>query len=302
MKLTFSFISIICLVCAPALAQTIFYLNFDENTGGPHADATPYTPGPTEVVRGDLAGLGNVTFAFRNNAGDGAVIGAPAGVGSGTPQGGNALLVDSCGGQDEGVQITAQNGFARQDFTMEVVWYTDDNVCSGNTVGIQSMCGDEWPFGEISQFFIRFVQTGVPFAPRFDYWTDRGDSDNENVMVTPYTPAVNTWYHDVIVFDFNEGDPANSSMEGFKDGVSQGTTPYNASAASVSLFGVAFSGNRTLAIGFQNSLDANYGDHRGLSGGVDAFALSLGKLGPGTFVLPEGPDLTGVDAGWDLYR
>lgn len=281
----------ICILCVPAAGETIFYLNFDENTGGPHANGTPYTPGSTEVVRAGSAGLGNVVFTFRNNAGDGPAIGAAA-VASGTRQGGNVLLVDSCGGQDEGLQITVDNGFAKQDFTMEVLWYTVNLACGGNTAGIQSMCGDEWPFGEVSQFFMRTVNIGTA---RMDYWTDRGDSVGERVMVDPGGYGVNTWMHDVIVFDYNNAAPASSSMEAFRNGVSVGTSGYDASFASVSLFGGAFAGNRTLAIGFQNSLDAAPGDHRGLSGGVDAFALSTGILvpgsGPGTFVLPDGLDL-----------
>jgi len=301
MKRNLILVSVFCFLCVPCTAETIFYLDFDDTSGGPFADWTTYTPGFSEGVDPDAAGIGTVTFAFRNNAGDGPAIGSATDGVSGIRQGGNVLLVDSCGGQDEGLQITAENGFARQDFTMEVVWYTLDAACAANTVGIQSMCGDEWPFGEISQFFIRTVG-----ADRFDYWTDRGDSDNENVQITGtgVTQAM-TWYHDVIVFDFNDATPANSSLEAYRNGVSQGTSPYDASAASVSLFGGALAGNRTFAIGFQNSLDANFGDHRGLNGAIDAFALSTGILGPGTFVLPEGiapPLSSGVEAGWDDYR
>jgi len=285
-------IALVCVLCVPATAETIFYLNFDDTSGGPFNNGDPYTPGVSEVVRPAAAGLGNVVFTFRNNNGDGPAIGAPAGGLAGTPQGGNCLLVDSCGGQDEGLQITVDNGLARQDFTMEVLWYTVDAACGGNTAGIQSMCGDEWPFGEVSQFFMRTVNVG---SNRMDYWTDRGDSNAERVMVDPGGYAANTWQHDVIVFNYNETTPASSSMEAFRDGVSVGTSAYDASGASVSLFGSAFGGARTFAIGFHNSLDANLGDHRGLSGGVDAFALSTGLLtpgsGPGTFVLPDGVDL-----------
>jgi hypothetical protein len=292
MQRILSIIAVVCVLCAPAAAETIFYLNFDDTSGGPFADGTTYTPGASEVVRPSAAGLGNVTFTFRNNAGDGALITTPAGGLTGTAQGGNALLVDSCGGQDEGLQLTVDNGLAPQDFTLEVLWYTVDAACSGNTAGIQSMCGDEWPFGEVSQFFIRTVNVGTT---RMDYWTDRGDSNGENVMVDPGGYAANTWHHDVIVFDYNEATPASSSMEAFRDGVSVGTSPYDASGASVSLFGSALAGARTFAIGFHNSLDANAGDHRGLSGGVDAWALSTGVLvpgsGAGTFVLPDGADL-----------
>ncbi len=266
---------------APA---TIFYLNFDDaadQTG--IGDGTAYTIGASEVSRPAAAGLGSASFAFRNNGGDGPSIAVPSL--ASPPQGGKSLIVDSGSGQDEGLQITVANGLAKQSFTMEVIWYTNDASGGSNTAGIQSMCGDEWPYGEVSQFFIRTVNLGTN---RMDYWTDRGDSDGEYVQVDPGGYAASTWHNDTIVFTYNSSDETNCQIEGFRDGVSVGTSVYNASSASVSLFGTAYLSNRTLAIGFHNSLDAGPGDHRGLNGAIDAFALSLGALLPGQFVLPSG--------------
>lgn len=284
MKRILALLLSLTLVCATASAQTVFYLNFDENTSSNNADATAYTPGSTEVNAAVSALLGSATFKFRNNAGDGASIGAAPGGLTGTAQGGNVLLVDSGSGQDEGIQITVDNGMAKQDFTMEAVWFTTDATGGANTAGIQAIVGNEWPLGEVSQFFIRTVG-----ANRMDFFSDRGDSNNEAVKVeTPGVVAANTWYHDVLAFDYNDSDPANSTIYAYRNGTLQGSSPYNASAASVALFAAGFGGARTLAIGYANSLDAALGDHRGLKGGVDAMALSLGLLAPGSFVLPTG--------------
>ncbi len=295
-KSAFLFVLIFTILALSIYAQdTIFYLNFDEFTPGTYADGAAYTVGSTEVSRPSVAGLGNASFVFRNNGGDGPTIGAPPGGLSGTPQGGNALLVNSGGGQDEGLMIIVDNGLAKQDFTMEVLWFTDNLSGGSNTAGIQSPFGGEWPYGEISQFFIRTVNLGTA---RMDYWTDRGDSDGECVQVDPSGYAANTWHNDAIVFTYNSGDETNCQIEAFRDGTSVGTSVYNASSASVSLFGTSYTGLRRMAVGIHNSVDAALGDHRGLSGGVDAVAISLGVLGPGTFVLPTG-NVPVLD--WTLY-
>jgi hypothetical protein len=264
---------------------TIFYLNFDQFTPGTYTDGTPYTIGSTEVSRPGVAGLGNATFVFKNNGGNGPTIGAPPGGLAGTPQGGNCLIVDSGAGQDEGLHIIVDNGLAKQDFTMEVLWFTNNLTGGTNTAGIQSPMGGEWPVGETSQFFIRTVNVGTT---RMDYWTDRGDSNGEMVQVAAGGYALNTWHNDAIVFDYNPGTPASSTMYAYRDTVLINSSVYNATAASVSLFGTSYTGLRRMAVGIHNSMEAAPGDHRGLSGGVDAIAISLGILGPGTFVLPTG--------------
>ena len=96
------------------------------------------------------------------------------------------------------------------------------------------------------------------------------------------------WYHDVLVFDYNDTNPANSEVIAYRDSILQGTSTYDASTASVAIFGTAFNGNRTFSFGVHNSLDAGLTDHRGLSGGLDAVAISLGALTPAEFVLPAG--------------
>lgn len=291
-----SLVFLLSLVCAVASAQTIFYLNFDENTSTNNADATVYTPGSTELSAPAIGGLGTATFKFRNNAGNGASIGAVPGGISGTRQGGNALLVDSGAGQDEGLQITVDNGLAKQDFTMEAVWFTTNASGGTNTAGIQGIMGNEWPFGENAQFFLRTVG-----ADTMDYWNNRADSNSEGVRVAlTGVNVANAWYHDVIAFDYNDATPASSTMYAYRNGTLQGSKTFDASGASVALFGTGFGGTRTVAIGFSNSLDANLSDHRGLNGGVDAIAITLKLLSPGSFVLPAGNAVTSVPD-WTLY-
>jgi len=283
-KVIFLLVSIL-LVWAGVPAQTVFYLNFDEASSTNNADGTAYTPGSTEVSLPSAAGLGTASMTFRNNAGDGPSVGAAPGGLLGTPQGGNVLLVDSCASQDEGLQIVVDNGLAPQDFTMEAVWFTSNPACASNTAAIQSVIGSEWPSGERAQFFIRTVG-----ADRMDYWTDRGDSDAENVQITGAgTIALNTWYHDVMVFDYNNATPSNSTILAYRNGTLVGQHSYDATGVSVALFNSSAGGQRRLAIGFGNQLEAgNFSDHRGMSGGVDAIAVTLGTLTPGNFVLPQG--------------
>lgn len=276
-----------------ANAETILYLNFDDAAPVTAvADGTAYSAGISEVVSPTI---GAATLSFRNNCGDGADIGAAPGGLSGTAQGGQVLLVDSGAANDEGLQVVAANGIAPGDVTIEAIWFTDDATGGTNTVGIQSIIGNEWPGGERAQLFLRTVG-----ADRMNWWTDRGDSNNENVQSTGTgVNAANTWYHDVLVFDYNDGDPANSQIIAYRDGVQIGSSVYDATGIPTSVFGAGFNSERRVAVGFANSLDANLSDHRGLSGGVDAVAITTQVLSPGSFVLPGGNVVSNV-SDWQL--
>ncbi|MDK2972665.1 MAG: hypothetical protein PWP23_2420 [Candidatus Sumerlaeota bacterium] len=283
------------LLCSAVSAQTIVYLNFDDAADATGiAEGTAYTLGASEVDQGSLFGL-SLSYTMRNHNGDGPSIGAPAGV-SGTSQGGKALLVDSGAGQDEGLTITSDNGIL-QDVTIEVVWYTNDASGGSNTAGIQTPIGNEWPAGEAAQLFIRTVG-----ADRMDFWTDRGDSNSENVQILGTgVVAANTWYHDVLVLDYNDASPANSQIIAYRNGAQVGTSTYDASSASATLFPTGYNSLRRIGVGIHNSLEANTTDHRGLSGGVDAIALSAGVLTPSNFVLPTGAVVSSVNE-WQMFE
>jgi hypothetical protein len=54
----------------------------------------------------------------------------------------------------------------------------------------------------------------------------------------------------------------------------------------------------SFAIGFANGQAAGTTDYRGLSGGIDAIAISNDALAPGSFVLPAGLSSVGD---WTIY-
>lgn len=302
----------ILLVHAAVPAATILYLNFDEATPGTYTDGTVYTPGSTEHAAAPTgASIGQLRFTFRSirdipPALTSPQIGPLPGGLSGTAQGGQALLVN--GTDDEmGMTVEADSALVAQDFTIEAIWYTSDVDASGNTVGIQAIIGDEWPGlgAGASQFFIRTVGPN-----RMDWWTDRGDSNSENVQILT-TPSflANTLYHDVLVFDYNEGDPANSQILAYRNGSLVGTDTYNATGKTEVMFptnynnGVPGNEIRAWAIGMNLAAPAGGGDDRGLRGGVDAVAISTGALTPGNFVLPSGTvDFSKAKDAWTNYE
>jgi hypothetical protein len=276
-------------------ADVLLYLNFDQAADGVYSNNTAYTPGSTEIVNPAVAGLGTMDIFFRNFSGDGPAIGPlPMGL-TGTPQGGKALLLNSGSGQSEGMQARVTNGLAlTEDLTLEAIWWTVTPSGGSNTAGIQSPLGNEWPFGQRCQFFIRTVG-----ATRMDWWSDRGDSNSERVQETT-TIVANRLYHDVLVFDYNDGNPANSQILAYRDGSLVGTSVYDASAAAFAFFSQGFLSERRVAIGFANGQDANPSDHRGVDGGVDAIAISRGVRTPANFFLPAGAPAAVKD--WALFN
>lgn len=299
MKKLFGMTAGAMLLAGAASAQTtILYLNFDEAADAANiSNNTAYTAGASEVNNGAAVGVNPITFNFRNNSGNGPSIGAAPGGVTGTRQGGKVLLVDSGSGQDEGLELISGAAAAAQgDVTIEVIWYTVDASGGSNTAGIQTPIGNEWPFGATSQLFIRTVG-----ANRMDYYTDRGDSNNERVQILT-TPSVvaNTWYHDVLVLDYNNATPASSSILAYRNGTLIGTSTYNATGIQGTLFTTGNAGTRKISVGFGGGLDASLSDHHGLNGGVDAIAITSGVLTPANFVLPSGATHSSV-SDWSMF-
>jgi hypothetical protein len=298
------------------------------------ANRDPYTPGASEV------GLNlpppydnlNISFEMKSTTFGGPAFG-PTPDYAGPKQGGKALLLQQEVGEVAGIRIISDNGIAPTSFTMEAIWWTDDFEGTGNTVGIQSIMGAE-PVGgqELGGFFVRTVFVGG--QPWMDFWTDRADSHNEGFRIQgegSYTSA--TLIHDAFVFEFNEEDPSQCTLRAYRNGVplavnwpgtpydTQTVVPYNAffprpdggeegTLIPTVLFGTRGTLNeeegpiRMLALGYNSSHDPD-NDLRGLRGGIDAFALTLGALTPENFVLPSGtiipfPEGEQVDA-WSVY-
>ncbi len=273
--------SLVALLCSPALSQTLLHLNFDNATpGGPFTDNTVYNAGASEIIVGASAGIGNATVEFVAVGGaDGPQIGAAPGGLSGTAQGGNVLLLDGAGSNnEEGIAFLSTLPLLKQDFTLEAIWFTDDAAAASNVANIQSIIGTEHPGGEIGKFFVRTIGDDI-----IQYWSDRGDGQGEGIEINQSGLIQNnTWYHDVLVFDYNEMDPTTSTLLAYRDNILQGTSTYDANMAMLSLFPATAQG-RAIAIGY-----SPFQDGRSLSGGIDAVAVSAGALSPGDFVLPGG--------------
>ena len=194
---------------------------------------------------------------------------------------------------------------SKKNLTIEAVWFTDNLNPAGNTVGIQSIIGDEWPSAARVQLFLRTVGP----SGSVQYWTDRGDSNAECVTST-LSLQTNRWYHMAMVFDLDTGTDI-ATLRLYIDDVLQGTSTYAPGGIygwggdlNASLFGGVPLSNpvRSFAIGIHNAQNANLIDHRGLSGGIVAVAISDSVLSPGNFVLPKGIVPSAGARDWQLLE
>ncbi|MFH0794189.1 MAG: LamG-like jellyroll fold domain-containing protein [bacterium] len=282
---------------AGASATTLFRFNFDNAAAGPLADGAAYTLGAGELTTASAT----VAARAQGVGADGPAFADAGTVLAGPFQGGKAMVVQS-GNKSEGLRVTLAQGIAPGDLTVEAIFCTSvDPVVgpSANTVGLQYVVNDEWPVGESHQFMMRILGGGGAGSGKLYYWTDRGDSNSEKVETIAVISA-NTWYHCALVLNYNESTPASSQVELFLNGVSQGTSVYNAAANSVCLGVNTGTVGRTFTIGYGNQLEANTLDHRGLDGAIDAVAISDAVLGPGTFVLPT--SATSSVENWSLFE
>lgn len=317
MRKLVSLAAAIALLAGTATAQTLIYFDFDDQTDGTldpgvNVDPVPanFVPGDTyvptgdEVINGTLAadlGLGVVTAyatKVRTSTADGPAIGATPSVGGSVTAGAKSLLTEG----QEGLAVEAENGAGLQDYTVEVVWYTTDVAGTGNTAGIQVPYGND-PIGaqELPGIWIRYVNV----FPAMQYWTNRGDSNDEGIRVDGAI-AANTLYHDVMILDYNDADPTASTVYAYRDGTLLGSDAFDATAGDGNtLFCARAFGRRLFGIGIQNG-GIGDPDPRGVIGGIDSFALSVGVLDPADFVLPSGNvDLSGSTSdvtNWSLYQ
>jgi hypothetical protein len=246
------------LLLANAQAQTIIYLNFDEqedveqlmddgegNFVPTFANRDPYTLGGSEVGLDLPAPYDNLNlrFEYKSMIFSGPYFGPtpepvedPENPGTiiefdGPRQGGKSLLVQPEGGEVAGIRIISDNGIGPPaSFTMEAIWWTTDIDGAGNTAGIQSIMGSEnVGFQEFGSFFVRTVQ--VDGRPWMDYWNDRADSAQEGIRVQNGGYTTLRFHHDALVFEFNEADPASCTVRAYRDGelvaVDWVGSPYN---------------------------------------------------------------------------
>jgi hypothetical protein len=303
MRKSLALAAILGVFAVPASAQTILYLNFDHQPDGATgaADRDPYTLGPTEIGNALPPPFDNLNLDFSYKVfGASSPAFGPTPAFPGPAQGGQSLLLNPGAGGNLGLRVISENGIPPRSFTMEAIWWTTDPAGGDMTAGVQSVIGSEPLAGqERAGLFIRTVGA-VP--GRMDYWTDRGDSNSECVLKNDFVPG-NTLIHDVMIFDYNELDPSQSRIRAYRNGVlltndnatHNGLTdvPYDATGIPTSLFGSRGTlagdseASRIFAIGY-NSSDDPPADRRGLIGGIDAVAVTLGALRPEQFVLTTG--------------
>jgi len=282
-------IGLIFVLCLSANAAILYKLTFDNAVEG--SSPATYTPGADEVV----TSLQSITMI--NNGGNNPVFQNTWSVLANPFQGGKALVTDS-DGKDEGYFVDFDPAFAPGDLTIEYIFMVRTLSVPGNTLGLQYLGSTEWPLGQTFQWMLRIIDN------KLNFWTDRGDSNTEYVR-TLSDLTINTWYHVAAVLDYNESTPASSQIQMYLNGVSQGTSPYNATSNSFSLGGSGssnptYSPPHAFTVGYNYALGAATGDHRGLAGAIDALAISNTALAPGTFVLRTSP-LPSSEENWHLY-
>jgi len=278
-------IGLIFVLCLSANAEILYKLTFDNAVEG--SSPATYTPGVDEVV----TNLQSITMI--NNGGNNPVFQSTLSVLANPFQGGKALVTDS-DGKDEGYFVDFNPAFAPGDLTVEYIFMVRTLSVPGNTAGLQYLGSTEWPSGQSFQWMLRIIDN------KLNFWTNRGDSNAEYVR-TLSDLAINTWYHVAAVLDYNESTPASSQIQMYLNGVSQGTSTYNATANSFSLGGsgsnATYSPEHAFTAGYNYALGANISDHRGLAGAIDALAISNTALAPGSFVLPH----LSSEENWHLY-
>jgi len=208
------------LIGGSAGAQTtVFYLNFDEMPAGVYPNDGTYEFGLTEAADLESVGMTDMRFEFRSDgSADGPEIGeAPIEVATGAPQGGRVLLLDAGATllDQEGLVILADHAIDYQDFTMEAVWFTDDTSGGASLNKIASILGDEWPAGapeeNYSKFWMRMIKDTI-----FDYDSDQESPQGHRIRIDQAGHNQElTWYHDVLVFDYNEENPSSSTFSGW---------------------------------------------------------------------------------------
>ncbi len=349
------------LLVSPASAQTIIYLNFDEQEetdGDGIRDRDPYVLGSTEVGTNLPGQFGELNLQFEWKAGtpphaedveywisrpaigpipEGVTI--PASLEGMYGDGKQALLLQPEIPFGSGIRVISDNGIAPQSVTMEAVWWTESFNGADNEAGIQSIAGNEGAFGqELGALFMRTVfLVGNPWM---EYATDREGLWETIRVIGGGAYTTNTLYHDVLVLEYNDVDPMQCILRGYRNGqlvtIQAAASPHNGQTQApysalrpgpenpdaterdlipTILFGSRYSlyddgPFRSLSVGYNITNEVFVTDQspdslRALTGGVAAFALTLDALQPEDFVLATGvpipfPEGESLDT-WAVY-
>jgi hypothetical protein len=316
----FSALALVFAVTQAAPAQGIalaHYFTFDNATPEVLAQGATYAPVSPERVW-NISQI--VSYAPQTM--DGPELSATSPVAN-SPEGGNILICESTVA-DEGLWVEMTSGFPVGDMTVEVMFYTTDpnypQTINGTSYNIQCVLSCEVPFGQLFQGQLRIEGDGAlngnPQNGQLAW--NCGQPGAGEVSVLSAAPLVaNTWYHAVGVLDYNDADPANSEIRLYLSQppatpTLQGTAIYNAAGGGGLSVGWAppfdptqgpnaDPGVSRYMIGCSANNSINGSDHRGLSGGIDAVAVTAQA---GEIYLPNQPPIppiTGV-SDFELYR
>jgi hypothetical protein len=277
------------IAAAVAPAETLFLLTFDEGqldySEGSGAEIRyyeigRYVPGPDEVIAPVTDRILVKYFEPRRQTDVGRPLLQPSEeILPGSPQGGNALVLHS-GRKSQGLLFDLSQAIPPGDLTLEWIAMFRDIEPEGNVYQLTYLGSNEWPFGGAFQWAIR----RAPDQPlNFTVFKPGGGEIRIPVLEQPV--AADRWYHFVGVLDFNESAPTASTLRFYVDGELQGERDYDASQDVWSLGGSNSIYEPAFALGYSLGQDANPYDSRGLSGAIDAFAISSDALVPGSFIL-----------------
>ncbi len=316
-------ISLFMLSITASYAEPLLYLDFDL------APDRTLLSGDTYIIDWSDRGTSVTEIYAEVFGGDGIDIRVPDGDGvnlpnTAGPQGGKAMLIQS-GGIEEGFNIEMSGPYHTGDYTVEASFWTATNNISGNEVGLQDIWSSDWPSGDVFTNTLRIIGNAAGVGRPDDdrhiemvAWEADG-TEIGIVSIGEITPQV--WHTAQMVFDYNEADPANCTLEFYLDGTLQGSVTYN--AATVGSLGEQFarfwpvwgtpdtSGARhgigawRFGLGCSMNRQITSTNNRGLQGAIDAFCISAGALDPGDFVLPAGfypPAPVQANMLWQLYR
>lgn len=275
-------------------AETLFELTFDEA----ELDLSPesgaeerffevgvYQPGVDEVIAPITDRILVKFFEPRRQIQDNRPYLAPTDeVLPGSPQGGRALVLRS-GRMSQGLLFDLSEAVPPGDLTIEWVFMLRDIAPEGNVYQLTYLGSNEWPFGGTFQWALR----RAPDQPmNFTVFKPGGGEIRIPVLDQPV--QADRWYHYAAVLDYTHDDPAHSALRFFVNGTLQGEREYDASGDAWSLGGSNSRYEPSFSIGYSQGQDANPYDSRGISGAIDAFAISSEALGPGGFVFDSPSD------------
>ena len=338
--LSFVIFTLLLFSVMPSAADPLLYMDFDRYP------SMTLQSGDIYLFPWDEVGTSITAVYTEVLNGDGVVIKVPDGDGTTEPgdegpQGGKAAHLDAGSpNKEEQFNFEMASAYHPGDYTVEVVFWLQTNNNTGNDhpgfpqpLAIQNIWSNSWPCLNPFHAELRNIGDGATALGRpadarhieLAVWEGDG-TEKRIVSLSEITPQV--WHVAQMVFDYDEADPANCSVEFWLDGTLQGSVTYDATASGTpggcptptffeefwGAYGAPALGSGScregigvwrFLLGGSTSRLVNGSDNRGMQGAIDAFAISEGALSSTEFVLPSGwspPMPTHVHTNWQLYQ